>query len=126
MIGRISSAIVFFLQSLPSVYTPGECRSCNAMIGPCSVGSSRVKFCTKCKVLVLTLKASQSTYILVATRAMMALDCYHAQNTAPHDNFLILLTVKTSFMKQQENKLRGIYCFQLHFKRRGGGGETNK
>ena len=34
--------------------------------------------------------------------------CYHALNTASHDNFLIMLTVKTSFMKRQENKLRGI------------------
>ena len=125
MIGRISSAIVFFTKPTISVHA-WRMPQLNAMIEPCSVGSSHVKFCTKCKVLVLTLKASQSTYILVATRAMMALDCYHAQNTAPHDNFLILLTVKTSFMKQQENKLRGIYCFQLHFKRRGGGGETNK
>ena len=29
--------------------------------------------------------------------------CYHAQNTASHDNFLMLLPVKTSFLKRQED-----------------------
>ena len=33
--------------------------------------------------------------------------CYDALNTVPHDNFLIMLTVKTSFMKRQDNELRG-------------------
>ena len=36
-----------------------------------------------------------------------------------------MLTVKTSFMKRQVNKLRGMSCFQLHFKRRWWGGANN-
>ena len=79
------------------MYTLGECRSCNAMVGPCSLGSSLEKFCSKCKVLVLTLSELKH----------LDIGCYDALNTVPHDNFLIMLTVKTSSMKRQDNELRG-------------------
>ena len=89
------------------MYTLGECRSCNAMVGPCSLGSSLEKFCTKCKVHVLTLSELKH----------LDIGCYDALNTVPHDNFLIMLTVKTSFMKRQDNELRGRGGSRIFFRR---------
>ena len=43
--------------------------------------------------------------------------CYDALNTVPHDNFLIMLTVKTSFMKRQDNELRGRGGSRIFFRR---------
>ena len=89
------------------MYTLGECRSCNAMVGPCSLGLSIVKFCTKCRVLVLTLSELKH----------LDIGCYHALNTVPHDNFLIILMVKASFMKRQKNELCGRGGSRIFFRR---------